>query len=136
MRGRRGALPARLARLARRLAIIFVGEAIAAAALASARRATETSRTSALGLGARLVHLEIAPVDSLSIESGHRLSSFRVVGHFHEAKAAGAPRFPVHRYVHARDLSKGLEQRPKILFLRLKTHVADKQILHFVLLIP
>src|SRR5216684_2636712 len=123
-------LPAGFARLARGLAIIFVRESAPAASSTAARARS----TTASGLGARFVHLQIATAQLFSVEAGNRLGGFFVVGHFHEGKAAGAARLPVHDQVHAGHLSEGLEQRAQLTFRGLKTHVAYKQILHFPLL--
>src|SRR6266481_937755 len=117
----KGKLPARFARLPRRLTVIFVRETIASAAsalaatAASARAAIILCAAKSLGaawraafaLGARFVHLQIAPAHFFSIEAGHGCRRFRVIRHFHECKAARAAGFPVHGHVNSRYLAEG-----------------------------
>src|SRR6267378_3047232 len=77
----KGKLPARFARLPRRLTVIFVRETVASAAAtftasaaASSARATKTPRTArwaTFTLRARFIHLQIAPAHFFSVEGGH-----------------------------------------------------------------
>src|SRR5580698_3866267 len=107
-------LPARLARLARDFAIIFVRESFfaAAAAVAAARTAgvaaivifaatitaataaatTWAARTAAarFGFGTGFVNFQIATADIFAVERGDCFRCFSVVGHFDETEAAGA----------------------------------------------
>src|SRR5487761_1791138 len=99
------ASPARFARLARGFAIILIREALAVTAA-------------------------IAAADLFPVEARNRLGCFRVVGHLDKRKSPGAARFAIHCQVDPRDLSKRREERAQIRFRRLKTHIADKQILH------
>src|SRR5487761_531262 len=129
------ASPARFARLARGFAIILIREALAVtAAIASAATAAASwaaaFRRPAFALGARFIHLQIAAADLFPVEARNRLGCFRVVGHLDKRKSPGAARFAIHCQVDPRDLSKRREERAQIRFRRLKTHIADKQILH------
>jgi hypothetical protein len=153
-------LPARLSRLTRGLAIIFVREAIAPAtafaapsaiAATAAIPATTAARTpataaarsgkstaagtrspwrSAFSLGPCFIHFQIAPTGFFAIQTRDRLRRFFVIRHFHEREATSSSRFAVHGHVHARHLAKGLEQRPKIAFRRLEIHVPNKKTFH------
>src|SRR5580692_7294435 len=90
----RVALPARFARLPRRLAVVFIRKTLAsaasafAAATAAARPAKIPwpARRSAFALGPRFIHLQVAPAQFLAIESGHCFGRFLVIGHLHERK--------------------------------------------------
>src|SRR5271169_2518135 len=134
------ALPARFARLPRRLAVVFIRKTLASAASALASATTTASarppkiarpaRRPAFALRTRFIHFQIAPAQFLAIESGHRFGRFLVVRHFHKRKPPRTPGFPVHGHVHARHLSKRREQVAQFTFRGLKTHVADKQTLH------
>src|ERR1700676_3720390 len=91
----KGKLPARFARLTRRLTVIFVRKTLASAALAASAaapaRTTKSLRPAwraALALGARFIHLQVAPANLFSIECGHGRRRFRVIGHFNECKTA------------------------------------------------
>src|SRR5882672_3242253 len=140
---KKGELPARLARLPRGIAIIFIRETVApAAALApaapAARAASPARPAKTLGatwgatfaLRARFIHFQIAPANFFSVQRRHGLRRFRVVRHFHECKAARAARLPVHGHVDARLLAERREELSQIAFRRLEVHVADKQTLH------
>src|SRR6266850_2544172 len=141
---KKGELPARLARLPRGIAIIFIREAVASAATlapsaaptawaASSARAVEISRSTrraTLALRPRFIHFQIAPANFFAVQCRHGLRRFRVVGHFHERKAARASRLAVHSHVDARHLAKRREELSQIAFRRLEIHVADKQTLH------
>src|SRR5882762_5651556 len=142
---KKGKLPARLARLPRGIAIIFIREAVApAAALApaasAARPASPTwaaktlrsARRAAFALRPRFIHFQIATANFFPIQRRHGLRRFRVVRHFHERKAARAARLAVHGHVDACDLAKRREKLSQIAFRRLEVHVADKQTLHLV----
>src|SRR5260370_3335513 len=73
----KGKLPARFARLARRLTVIFVGKTVASAALASSSasaRSAKSLRTAWRGAFALLAgfnHFQIAPANFFSIHGGH-----------------------------------------------------------------
>jgi hypothetical protein len=140
-------LPARLAGLARGFTIVFVGEAVSAAAFATAATSAAGSSAitaavssakivagaawwSAFAAGARFVDLQIASAGFLTIESSDRLGRFVVIGHFDEGESTGPAGFPVHGHVHAGDLAERLKQRSQIALRRLKIHVSDKQALH------
>src|SRR6267143_3126795 len=105
----KGKLPARFARLPRRLTVIFVREtvaspaALAASAASSARSAKIpwTPRRPAFALRPRFIHLQVAPANFFSVEGGHGCCRFRVVGHFHECKPSRPSRLPVHGHVDA-----------------------------------
>src|SRR5882762_3896401 len=139
---KKGKLPARLARLPRGIAIIFIREAVAPAAFApaatAARPASPTwaaqtlrsSRRAAFALRPRFIHFQIATANFFSIQRRHGLRRFRVVRHFHERKAARAARLAVHGHVDACDLAKRREKLSQVAFRRLEVHVADKQTLH------
>jgi hypothetical protein len=128
-------LPARFARRARRAAIILVRESAAATAAAgtTAAAAAAAARTSstAFGLGARFVHLQVAAAEIFAVERGDGLGGFVVIRHFNESETAGAAGLAVHYDVNARDLTEGLKQRLQIALGGLKTHISNKQILHF-----
>src|SRR6266446_3708644 len=138
---KKGELPARLPR---GIAIIFIREAVASAAAlapsaaptawaASPARAAEISRSTrraAFALRPRFIHFQIAPANFFTVQRRHGLCRFRVVGHFHERKAARAARLAVHSHVDARHLAKRREELSQIAFRRLEIHVADKQTLH------
>ncbi len=96
--------------------------------------ASRRSAAAAL-LGASLVHLQISPSDVFSIETCNRFCGLCVIGHFHEREAAGPACFPVHRDVYTRHLSKGLEELAQLAFGCLKTHIANKEILHVISLV-
>jgi hypothetical protein len=137
-------LPARLARLARAIAVILVRESAAllptAASVAVSVTAATTvattvtikpapttaARPAGSGLGARFVDLEIAPADFFSVEACNGFGCFGIVGHFHKREPAGTSRLAVRRNVDARDLPEGFKQRAQIRLGRLKTHVADE----------
>jgi hypothetical protein len=130
-------LPARLTRLAHGFAVILVREPAAATTCAAASTAITTASWSARParlLGSRFVDFQIPPADILSLETRNRFGGLCVVGHFHESEAPGPARLPVRCYVHARDLTKWLEKSTQVAFRRLKTHIADKQIFHILLL--
>src|SRR5882672_10783593 len=133
---KKGELPARLARLPRGIAIIFIREPVAsttAARPASPTWAAKTLRSAwraAFALRPRFIHFQIATANFFSIERWHGLRRFRVVRHFHERKAARATRLAVHGHVDACDLAKRSEELSQIAFRRLEVHVADKQTLH------
>src|SRR6266849_2046249 len=127
----KGKLPARFARLARRLTVIFVRKTLASAALAAsaAARAAKipwTAWPAAFALRARFIHFQVAPANFFSIESGHGLRCFRIVGHFDECKTARAPRLPVHGHVHARYLAERGKQLAQFALRGLEAHVAHK----------
>src|SRR5882762_1043033 len=140
---KKGKLPARLARLPRRIAIIFIREPVApAAALAPAATparpasptwAAKTLRAAwraAFALRPRFIHFQIAPANFFSVQRRHGLRRFRVVRHFDERKAARTTRLAVHGHVDACDLAKRSEKLSQIAFRGLEVHVADKQTLH------
>src|SRR6267378_7716867 len=140
---KKGELPARLARLPRRIAIIFIREPVApAAALAPAAAparpasptwAAKTLRAAwraAFALRPRFIHFQIAPANFFSVQRRHGLRRFRVVRHFDERKAARTTRLAVHGHVDACDLAKRSEKLSQIAFRGLEVHVADKQTLH------
>src|SRR5882762_1542449 len=135
----KGKLPARFARLPRRLTVIFVGETVAPAAAlaasATAARATEvlgaaeTLRTAwgtAFALGARFIHFQVAPTHFFSIECGHGRRRFRVIRHFDECEAARPPGLPVHSHVDARYLAEWGKQLAQFALRGLEAHVANK----------
>src|SRR5437879_7027649 len=106
----KGKLPARFARLARRLTVIFVRKTVSSAALAASPASSRaakipwTSRRAAFALRARFIHFQISPANFFPIEGGHGLCRFRVIGHFDECKTACASGLPVHGHVNARYL--------------------------------
>jgi hypothetical protein len=135
-------LPARLARLARRTTIVLGRESAATARTSASAGSLTTAtiprresgirtRPASLRFGSGLIDAQSAAGDLFSVEAGHGLSGVVVIGHFHESKTARLARFPVIYNVDACDWSEGLKQRPQIRFRGLKTHIADKQILHF-----
>src|ERR1700680_1529598 len=127
----RWVLPARLARLARRFAIILVGEASAPAASATtAGVAAAAFWPAAFFPGARFVYLQVAPANLFAVETGDGFGGFGVIGHFHESKAAGPAGLAVGGNVNACDLAERLEERTQVALGGLETHVANKQILH------
>jgi hypothetical protein len=139
-------LPARLARLTRYLAVILVRKSFAATAASSstaisaaatiatrttvAGAATRTARAARFGFGTSFIHLQIAPTKIFAVESGNGFGRIRVVDHFHEAEAARFSGFAVGGHMNTSQLPERLEQRPEIRSSSLKTHVADKKILH------
>src|SRR6266404_6292749 len=141
---KKGELPARLARLPRGIAIIFVREAVAsAAALAPSAAPTawaaspawtaeisRSTRRAAFALRPRFIHFQIAPANFFAVQCRHGLRRFRVVGHFHERKAARTARLAVHSHVDACHLAKRREELSQIAFRRLEIHVEDKQTIH------
>src|SRR5712664_3655072 len=142
---KKGELPARLARLPRGIAIIFIREAVASAAAALAPSAAPTAwaaspawtaeisrstRRAAFALRPRFIHFQIAPANFFAVQCRHGLRRFRVVGHFHERKSARTARLAVHSHVDACHLAKRREELSQIAFRRLEIHVADKQTLH------
>lgn len=58
-----------------------------------------------------------------------------IIGHFHERESSRPPGFPVHGHVNARNLTERSKEVPHIAFGRLKTQIANKQILHVFLAI-
>src|SRR6266481_2808325 len=141
---KKGELPARLARLPRGIAIIFIRKAVAPAAAlapsaaptawaASTARTAKTlrsARRAAFALRPCFVDFQIAPANFFAVQCRHGLRRFGVVGHFHERKAARTARLAVHSHVDARHLAKRREELSQIAFRRLEIHVADKQTLH------
>jgi hypothetical protein len=135
-------LPARLARLARGLAIIFVREfflsaaatpstAIAATVSATTTApAARTARTAGFGLRPRLIDLQVSSAKILAIEGGDGFGGFIIILHFDETEAASASGFAVGGDVDASELSERLEERAKIRSRGLKAHIAYKQVLH------
>src|SRR5271154_111804 len=150
-------LPARLARLTRDFAIIFVRESFFAAAASvpaarasaiaaivifaatatavtatTAAAAARTTRTAAAGFRFRacFIYFQIATADVFAVESRDGFRCFSVIRHFHETEAARPTGLAIGGHVHARELAEGLEERAQILRGRLKAHVADKEILH------
>jgi hypothetical protein len=142
-------LPARLARLTRDFAIIFVRESflaaattaaiaaagastVAAAVTAAAPTAATWSARSAAGFGFRagLIYFQIAAADVFAVERRDGFRRFGVVGHFDETEAARAAGLAIGGYVHAGELAEGLKESAKIFCGGLKAHVADKEILH------
>src|SRR6266851_1120922 len=130
----KGKLPARFARLPRRLTVIFVREtvaspaALAASAASSARSAKIpwTPRRPAFALRPRFIHLQVAPANFFSVEGGHGCCRFRVVGHFHECKTPRAPSFPVHGHMNAAYLAERGKQLAQFGFRSLEAHIAHK----------
>src|SRR6267378_3669758 len=139
---KKGKLPARLTRLPRRIAIIFIRKPVAPAAAlapaATAARSASPARTtkalwpsrSTFALWACFVDLQIAPANFFSVQRRHGLRRFRVVRHFHERKAARAARLPVHGHVDPCHLAERRKQLAQFAFGGLKIHVADEQTLH------
>src|SRR6266403_4900108 len=142
---KKGELPARLARLPRGIAIILIREAVAPAAAALAPSAAPTARAASparaaeisrstrratLALRPCFVDFQIAPANFFTVQCRHGLRGFRVVGHFHERKAARAARLAVHGHVDARHLAERREELSEIALRRLEVHVANKQTLH------
>src|SRR5882762_6793221 len=126
----KGKLPARFARLPRRLAVIFVREAVASsaalAASASSAKVPWTSRRASFALRPRFIHFQIAPAHFFSVESGHGCRRFRVIGHFHECKTSRAPGLPVHGHVNPRYLAERSKQLAQFGLRGLEAHVAHK----------
>jgi hypothetical protein len=149
-------LPARLARLARDFAIIFVRESFFAAAaagiatrasgvaaiviltttataIAAATAATWAARTAAAGFfRPGFVDFEVAAADVFAVERGDGFGCLGIVGHFDETEAAGTAGFAIGGDVHAGELAEGLEQRAEVVCRSLKAHIADKEIFHGV----
>src|SRR5271156_1484427 len=138
-------LPTRLAGLTRNLAVILVRKsftataastAVSAAATTIAARATvaraaaRTAWAGGFGLGTSFVNLQIATTEIFAVESSNGLGRFSVVDHFHEAEAAGFAGFAIGSNMNARQLPERLEQCFEIRSSGLKTHVANKKILH------
>ena len=100
-------LPARLARLARGFAIIFVREFFLAAAAAPATAiaatvsatpaasAARSTRSTGFGLGTGFIDLQSATADIFAIERGDGFGGFFIVLHFDETEAPGAAGFAV-----------------------------------------
>src|SRR4029077_2614968 len=129
--GERSMLPARLARLASRFAIILIGEAAALATAATTAGVAAAAPWPAAFLpGARFVHLQIAPAHLFAVETGNGLGGFGIIGHFDKSKAACPAGFAVGGDVNAGDLTERLEERAQVALGGLETHVANKQILH------
>jgi hypothetical protein len=143
--------------LARSFAVVFIRESASAASTAFAAAAVATTTiiatpivataiaTTAIAAGSRaarrsclfgtsFVNLQIAPADIFSIESGDRLSSLGIIRHFDKRESAGSAGLTIHGNVHACNLTKSLEKRTQVALGSLETHVANKQILHTVLL--
>jgi hypothetical protein len=139
-------LPARLARLPRDFAIVFVRKSFlattaaatatagttapTAAAISATAATTGTARTAGFRFRAGFIHFQISSAYIFSVERRDGLGSFGVVGHFHETEAASATGFTIRGDVHARELTEGLEQSAEIFRGRLKAHIADKEIFH------
>src|SRR5215468_1069116 len=122
-------LPARFARLASRFAVILMRESAATATTTGASTATIAAR-GALALGPRFVDLHVAASHFLSVESGNGLRCLGVIGHFHKSKTARPACLAISHDVNAPELAKRLEQCRQIGLRSLKTHVANKKILH------
>jgi hypothetical protein len=144
-------LPARLARLTRDFAIIFVRESFfapaatvsAIASAVSAAIATTISaavpaaapwaaRTAAAGFGFRasFVDFQIAAADVFAVQGRDGFGCFGIVGHFDETETAGPAGLAIGGDVHAGELAERLEKSAQILCGGLKAHIADKEILH------
>ena len=147
-------LPARLARLARDFAIIFVRESFFAAAaagiatrasgvaaiviltttattIAAATAATWAARTAAAGFfRPGFVDFEVAAADVFAIERGNGFGCLGIVGHFDETEAAGTASLAIGGDVHAGELAEGLEECAEVVCRSLEAHIADKEILH------
>src|SRR5215467_2925734 len=122
-------LPARLARLASRFAVILVRESATAATTTGACAAATAARGS-LTLGPRFVDLEIAAAHFFSVESGNGFRCLGVIRHFHKSKAASTACLAICGDVNAPDLPKRLEECRQIGLSGLKAHVANKKTLH------
>src|SRR5262245_24869934 len=122
-------LPARFARLASRFAVILMRES-AATATTTGAPTTAIAARGALTLGPRFVDLQVAASHFFSVESGNGFRCLGVIGHFHKSKTARPARLAISCDVNAPDLPKRLEQRRQIGLRSLKTHVANKKILH------
>src|SRR5271163_3514552 len=114
-------LPARLARLPRDFAIIFVRESFLAAAAtiaatatsvatAASTSATRSARPAAAGFGfrARFVYFQIASADVFTVERGDGFRRFSVVRHFDETETARPAGLAIGGDVHAGKLAEGL----------------------------
>lgn len=136
-------LPARLAGLARTVAVIFRREAAAATGIAAAPAATpvaiaietasaaaRTTATTGRAARTRFIHLEDPAADFLPVQAGHRPRRLFIVGHFHKSESAGSPGFPVHGNMNTRHLAEAFEERAQLRFRSLKIHVSDEDILH------
>src|SRR5208282_5320397 len=104
----------RLARLARRFAVVFVGESTpapaappatptaATAPAASAAPAAPATRCAPLRLGARFIYFQIASAHFFAVQSGDGLGGLFVLRHFHKRKSARSSGLAVRGYVDAR----------------------------------
>jgi hypothetical protein len=126
-------LPARFARLAGGFAVIFVRKSAAATSAARAPAAAVTANTTGtIGFGPGFVDLKIAAAERFTIQGGHGIGGFSIIGHFHEGETASPAGLAIGGNMNAPDLSEGLKQRSQIRFSGLKTHVSDKKIFHTV----
>src|SRR5689334_6554468 len=106
-------LPARLAWLARAVAIIFIRESAAAPGIAPST-ATITAASTAWtapgrALGPGFVDFQITPTYGLAVQFGDGFGGFRVIRHLHKREPASSSCLSVRSDVHARDLSERLK---------------------------
>src|SRR5215472_12284258 len=122
-------LPARFARLASRFAVVLMRESATVATTTRASAAAIAAR-GAIALGPRFVDFKVAASHFFSVESGNGLRCLGVIGHFHESKTACPACLAIRDNMNAPNLAKRMEQRRQIGLRSLKTHVANKKILH------
>jgi len=94
---------------------------------------TSAPGSTALRPGLRFIYVQGATAQLFSVQLRNCLGRFLVIGQFHETEAARPARISVCNDIYARDLSIRFKDRPQGTFRCVKTHVADKQILHFSL---
>src|SRR5712671_7741539 len=114
--------------------LVAVAASASAATPTSISTITSTAAPSpasaAFGFRPRFVDVQGAPTGLGTVERGDRLISILVAGHFHEAKAAGAPGIAVRHDTDTVDLPICLEHLAKLVFGGAEAQIAYKNILH------
>src|SRR5690348_9209285 len=106
-------LPARLAWLARAVAIIFIRESAAAPGIAPSTATITTAVTTVTAastawtapgraLGPGFVDFQITPTYGLAVQFGDGFGGFRVIRHLHKREPASSSCLSVRSDVHAR----------------------------------
>jgi len=89
-----------------------------------------TATTAALRLWASFIHIDRSSANRRPVQRRDRLFAIFITCHLHETKTAGASRVSICHDAYAIHLSKGLKHLPQFIFVRVKTQIAHKDILH------
>jgi hypothetical protein len=126
-------LPARFLRLSSRVTIIFGRKSATRSAGSSSASATWTetpARAAAFGFRRGFIDAQGAAGDFFPVQLAHCFGRFFIFSHFDESESAWLAGLPIIHNVDASDLPERLKEGAQIAFRGLKTHIANKQILH------